>query len=113
MHKKSETFGRSSHLAGTTVDDTKRLEVRDLGSKRSEASKFEEQVVGSRMSKSSAKLMLLQQMKSQIDAMSDRMSSFETTVTSRIDVLEGNFNALESKMSSVPIGTNPLKYDSQ
>ena len=46
-------------------------------------------------------------MKAQIDAMADRMSSFESTVTNRMDALEGNFNALENKMGTLAVNVEP------
>lgn len=73
---KSNTFGKDSEIVGTTVDQTKVPEPE-------------------------SKMGMLLNMKNTIENMTSRMSNFETTVSSKISVLEKAYGALESKLDSL------------
>ena len=45
-----------------------------------------------------SKTEILMQLKNTIDTMSTRMDTFESTLTSKIDALENNYNELNSKI---------------
>lgn len=63
MAKKSETFGRSSMEQATTIDESKAVQIKTFEEQAVNSAMAADSKMASKMSKSSAKLALLQSMK--------------------------------------------------